>query len=319
MLKPLYPERKIFKTHRLKVSNLHELHIEESGNPDGKPVLFNHGGPGTGIAKDHARQFDPAFFRVIQFDQRGAGKSTPYADIRENTTPDLIADIEKIRKHLQIDDWVVGGRSWGVTVSVLYAEAYPERIKALYLPAVFLSDKHSINWLFQDGASHVFPEAWEKFVALVPTQKRNNIMAAYKDMLFGNDQELGIRAARNWSEWEANVSSVIPDQSIVDHFTSDSVMLALARFECHYLFNGGFIEEGQIIRDAHRIAHIPAKIIHGRYDMNCTYDNATKLRSALPNSELITLPLGGHACNDPETTDRQVRAADAIKTILAKS
>jgi proline iminopeptidase len=314
-MRALYPERKIFATHRLKVSDIHELHIEESGNPNGKPVLFNHGGPGAGIFKDHARQFDPDFFRIIQFDQRGAGKSTPYADIRENTTAHLIDDIEKIRAYLGVESWIVGGRSWGTTLSLLYAQAHPKRVKALFLAAVFLAGKQETDWLLQEGAGHVYPEQWAKFIALVPREKRNQIMKAYGDLLFGKDQAIASQAARSWSVWEAHTCSVLPDAHLYEHFGEDSVALALARFEYHYLSQGAFIEEGQIVRDAHLIAHIPTKIIHGRYDMNCTFDNAVLLKQALPNAELIEVPLGGHAANDADTIDKQVRAADALKDI----
>lgn len=310
-----YPERKIFASDRLRVSALHELHIEQSGNPDGKPVLFNHGGPGTGILKHHGRQFDPDFYRIIQFDQRGAGKSTPYADIRENTTQHLISDIEEIRRYLGIDKWVVGGRSWGATLSLLYAEAHPQQVSALYLPAVFLCDRRSSLWLFQDGASRIFSEEWSKFEELIPRKKRSDMMSAYKELLFSDDPQVALQAALTWSRWEAITVSMLPDQAILDNFASPEVTLALARLECHYLLNGGFIEEGQILRDAHKISHIPTKIIHGRYDMNCTHDGALQLHRALPKSELITVPLGGHAANDPATVDVQIKAAEALKEL----
>lgn len=310
-----YPERKTFATHRLRVSDLHELYIEESGNPCGKPVLFNHGGPGNGILKNHGRQFDPEFYRLINFDQRGAGKSTPYADIRENTTQHLILDIEKIRKFLNIEKWIVAGRSWGATLSLLYAEAYPQQVAALYLPAVFLCDRSSSLWLFQDGASRIFSEEWSKFEELIPIEKRSDLMLAYKDLLFSENESIAHLAAMTWSRWEAVTVSILPDQQILDSFASPEVTLALARLECHYLLNGGFIEEGQILRDAHKISHIPTKIIHGRYDMNCTHDAAVKLHQALPNSELITLPLGGHAANDAPTIDAQIRAAETLKVL----
>lgn len=310
-----YPERKVFASHRLHVSALHELHIEQSGNPKGKPVLFNHGGPGTGIMTNHGRQFDPDHYHVIQFDQRGSGKSTPYADIRENTTEHLISDIEAIRQLLGIEKWIVAGRSWGATLSLLYAEAHPERVVALYLPAVFLCDKQSISWLFQDGASRIFFEEWSLFEEPVAKNKRYDMLAAYKELLFSDDEKLATRAALAWSRWEAYTVSMLPDKSVVESFTSESVMLALARFECHYLANGGFIKEGQIIERAHSISHIPTKIIHGRYDMNCTHDNAVRLHKVLPQSELITVPLGGHVANEPASIDAQIRAADSLKSL----
>lgn len=312
-LRTWYPERVPFKTHRLKVSDIHNLYIEECGNPEGKPVVWLHGGPGSGLFPSHGRQFDPSFYRIILFDQRGAGQSTPYADVRENTTQHLIADIEKIREMLGLERWIVAGRSWGSTLALLYAEAHPERVAALFLAAIFLCDKPSIHWLFQDGASHIYPEAWADFVALVPESSRGDIMGAYKQMLLGADEPLAIRAAQAWSLWEANTLSVLPDPSLVESCTSDAVTLSLARLECHYLGNGGFIEDGQILRDTPKIASIPAKIIHGRYDMNCTYDNALRLHRALPQSELITIALGGHAVNEAATIDAQIRATDDLK------
>ncbi|MEJ0063774.1 MAG: prolyl aminopeptidase [Alphaproteobacteria bacterium] len=310
-----YPERKPYATHRLKVSSLHELHIEECGNPKGEAVIWLHGGPGSGLYRNHGRQFDPEFYRIILFDQRGSGQSTPYADVRENTTRDLIADIEKIREYFGISRWLVAGRSWGATLALLYAQAHPERVTALFLAAIFLCDTQSIRWLFQDGASRIYSQAWEEYVALVPPEKRGDIMKAYGDMLLGENQEIALKAARAWSIWEGHTCSVLPDPGFVADFAADNAVLSLARLEHHYLSRGGFVEEGHILKNAHKIAHIPVKIVHGRYDMNCTYDNAWKLHQALPKSELITIPLGGHATNDPATVDAQIRAADALKAM----
>ncbi|MDD9900508.1 MAG: prolyl aminopeptidase [Alphaproteobacteria bacterium] len=315
-LRNLYPERAVFKTHRLPVSDIHELYVEECGNPEGQPVLWCHGGPGGGLFPAHGRAFDPTLCRVILFDQRGAGQSTPFADTRQNTTQDLISDIEKIRTHLGIDKWIVAGRSWGTTLSLLYAEAHPDRVQGLFLAAVFLCDKKSSHWLFQDGASRVFSEAWADFEALVPESKRDDMTGAYHDMMFGTDTKRAIQAARAWSTWEAHTVSLLPDENILNDFTNEGVMLAIAKLECHYLGNPahppGFVAEGQILRDAHRIAHIPTAIIHGRYDMNCLYDGAYRLHKALPESKLFTVDRGAHAANDPETIDAQVRAADML-------
>lgn len=310
-MRSFYPPVKTYKEHRLRVSDIHELHIQESGAPQGVPVLFNHGGPGGGINDSHGRQFNPEHFRLIQFDQRGSGKSTPYADIRENTTADLIKDIEAIREYLGISSWIVAGRSWGTTLSLLYAQAHRMNVRALYLAAVFLCDKQSINWLFQEGASRIYPEQWEAFVSIIPENERGNLMAAYQKLLNHTDPQIAENAARHWSTWEAHTCTVLPDEDAVAHFTSPGVMLAISRLECHYLANGGFIEEGQILRDVGEISHIPTKIIHGRYDMNCTFDNAWRLHKALPKSELIVVPVGGHSAADDDTIDKQVRAADA--------
>ncbi len=313
MYRDFYPERVSFAQHRLQVSDIHNLYIEECGNPQGIPVIWCHGGPGSGCYPSHGRQFDPAYYRVILFDQRGSGKSTPFADIRENTTHDLIEDMEKIRAHLGIDRWVVAGRSWGTTLSLLYAQKHPQHVAALFLVAVFLCDKRANQWLFQDGASHVYPEAWSDFEAIVPPEQRTDMFGAYRRMLFGDDRSLGEKAACAWSMWEAHTLSVLPDPSLIDTLSAPDAMLSLARLECHYLGHNGFIQEGQILRDAPKIAPIPATIIHGRHDMNCLYDNAWRLHKVLPASELVTVEMGGHASNDPATIDAQVKAADALR------
>ena len=314
-LRNWYKEREIYNREALRVSDIHELYIEECGNPDGVPVLWCHGGPGSGIFPDHGRQFDPEYYRIILFDQRGAGKSTPFADIRENTTQDLILDIEKIRKHLNIDKWIVAGRSWGTTLSLLYAQDYPEHVSAIYLGAVFLCDDQSCDWLFQEGAGKIFAEEWDKFIEIIPENERGNIMEAYKKLIFSDDDDVAMDAARRWSIWEANTVSIIPDDDIISMFESDEVMLALARFECHYLSQRGFLEENQIINNASKIAHIPTEIIHGRYDINCLFDNAYRLHQVLPKSNLTIVDVGAHASSDPETIDAQIRAADRLKDI----
>jgi len=317
-LRDWYPERVAFNKGMIDAagSDLHKLYFEECGNPEGKPVLWFHGGPGSGIFGKHGRQFDPEYYRIVLFDQRGAGQSIPFADTRENTTQDLIADAEKIREHLGIDKWaVVAGRSWGSTMSTLYAQAHPERVESLLLIAMFLCDRKANQWLFQEGASHIYPEAWEGFTKLIPPEERHDMFGAYQKRIFGDDKAVAEAAAQAWSTWEANTLSVRPDQSLIDDVTTPAVTLSIARLECHYLRQGGFIEEGQILRDAHKIAHIPTTIVHGRYDMNCQFDNAYRLHNALPNSKLMTVDVGGHAANDPETVHIQVMAADALKKI----
>ncbi len=314
-LREWYPARKVFAEHKLQVSDIHTLHIEECGNPDGQPVLWCHGGPGSGIAPVHGRQFDPDHYRIILFDQRGSGKSVPFTDIRENTTQDLMSDMEKIREKLGIERWIVSGRSWGTTLAVAYAQAYPDRVKGLFLAAMFLCDKAANHWLFQEGASRVFPKAWSEFESLVPKEKRGAMMDAYREMMFGDDEKLGVEAARRWGLWEAATVFVVPPDETTQSYFDPTTTLALGRLECHYLRQGGFLEEGQLLRDAGKIAHIPTKIVHGQFDMNCLLENAWRMHKALPNSELIVVPQGGHATNDPVTIDRQVRAADALKGI----
>ena len=311
-----FPERVPFQTHRLKVSDLHTLYVEECGNPSGIPVLWCHGGPGSGIAPTHGRQFDPALYHIILFDQRGSGQSTPFAETRENTTQDLIADIEKIRELLKIESWIVAGRSWGTTLALLYAEQYPEKVRGLFLAAIFLCEKKSSEWIFQEGASAIYPEAWEAFSALVPSEKRTDIFAAYREMMGDSDAAIAEKAARAWMIWEATTSSVLSDPAAVASFTSPTVMLPMARLECHYLGKGGFIQEGQILSDASKIKDIPTVIVHGRYDMNCRFSEAWRLHKALPRSTLIDVPLGGHLANTPESIDAQMRAVQLLETFI---
>ena len=309
-----YPTRKPFSMHRLQVDDIHSIYIEECGKPDGVPVLWCHGGPGGGLQPVHGRQFDPERYRVILFSQRGAPQSLPFAEIRKNTTQHLLADMELIRKHLSIPNWIVAGRSWGTTLALLYAQANPKVVKGLFLAAVFLCDEKSIHWLFRDGASRIYPEAWARFCAPIPPDERADLLSAYARRLTGKDEAIALRCAAAWADWEAHTLSLRPDPAVVETATGLDVCLSLARLEAHYLSQGGFIDENQILRDASKIAHIPTHIVHGRYDMNTTYSNAVLLHQALGLSELLCVPLGGHATNDPVTVDAQIQAADALIT-----
>ena len=230
----LYPKAKVFNSFNLKVSKLHTIFIEESGNKNGKPVIFLHGGPGGGISSTYRQYFNPDEWRIIMFDQRGCGQSTPFAELNENTTWDLVSDIEKIRNHLQIEKWVVFGGSWGSTLSLAYSQKHPNACKGLILRGIFLVRKKEIDWFYQSGASNVFPDKWESFLAPIPKNKRDNLLGAYYDILTGDDQEKKIAAAKAWSTWEGSTVRLILDESFISDFEEEKFAEAFARIECHY-------------------------------------------------------------------------------------
>jgi len=311
-----FPEIEPYKTGRLKVSEKHELFYEEVGNPKGSPILFVHGGPGGGISPDHRRYYDPKHYRVILFDQRGCGQSTPYADLDGNTTWDLVADMEKIRTHLGIDKWIVFGGSWGSTLSLIYAETHPERVKGLILRGIFLCRKKEIDWFYQKGASHLFPEAWDKYLAVIPENERHDLVAAYYKRLTSPDRNTRLTAARAWSTWEGSTSCLYTEPSFVDDFGDDEFAEAFARIECHYFTNRIWMKsDNQIIEDVHRIRHIPCEIVHGRYDVVCPVENAWELHKAWPESHLQITPDAGHAAREPGNLSRLVGATEKFKSI----
>jgi proline iminopeptidase len=311
-----FPVTEPYRTGRLRVSDLHEIYFEEVGNPNGKPVVFVHGGPGGGVEPSHRRYFDPAHYRVILFDQRGCGKSTPYAELRENTTWDLVADMEKLRAHLKIDRWVVFGGSWGSTLSLLYAEAHPERVKGLVLRGIFLCRKREIAWFYQDGASFVYPDAWEGYKAAIPPEERGDFVKAYYKRLTSPDRDTRLKAARAWSTWEGSTSRLIPDREMISHSGNDEFAEAFARIECHYFIHGIWMrDDNQILDDVHRIRHIPCEIIHGRYDVVCPVENAWLLHKAWPESALHIVPDAGHSAMEPGISRRLIEATEKFKTL----
>jgi proline iminopeptidase len=304
----LYPEIKTYQTHQLAVSKLHTLNIEESGSPLGIPVLFVHGGPGGGCDNQSRRFFDPKLYRIITFDQRGAGKSTPHAELKENTTPHLIEDIEKIRKYLNIDAWVLFGGSWGSTLSLLYAQAYPEKVLELILRGIFLCRAQDLHWFYQEGASRLFPDEWQHFTKQIPADKQNNFISAYYDLLTSDNEIKRMAAAKAWSGWEGACSTLKPNKTIKDHFTQPHTALAMARIECHYFVNNSFIEENQIINNMHKIAHIPGVIVHGRYDVVCPLDNAFELKNNWLEARLHIVRDAGHSAFENGNSDALIRA-----------
>jgi proline iminopeptidase len=306
----VYPEIEPYNTGRLRVSELHELSYEEVGNPKGKPAVFLHGGPGGGIEPYYRRFFDPAKYRVLLFDQRGAGKSTPHASIEANTTQDLIDDIERLREHVGVERWLVFGGSWGSTLALAYAEAHPERVTELVLRGIFLLRKQEIDWFYQRGASALFPDAWEKYLAPIPEAEGNDLLHAYHRRLTSDDARVRLEAARAWSVWEASTSRLHFDPALVASFDEDQFAEAFARIECHYFVNGGFMREGQLLADAGRIRDIPGVMVQGRYDVVCPMESAWALHRAWPEAQLNVIPDAGHSARELGIAKELVEATD---------
>lgn len=304
----LYPEIKPYRRDCLSVQPPHKLYIEESGDPDGIPVLFVHGGPGGGCDSRSRCFFDPERYRIILFDQRGCGRSTPHAELENNTTQALVEDMEAIRQHLGIEQWVLFGGSWGSTLSLVYAEQYPERVLGMILRGIFLCRDRELKWFYQDGASRVFPDYWEDFEHPIALDRRDNMLAAYYDLLSGDNELARMGAAKAWSLWEGRCATLRPSHETEEHFGDPHVALALARIETHYFMNQAFMDPGQILRNAHKLAGIAGIIVHGRYDMICTLDNAVALNHAWPESTLHIIRDAGHSSSEPSIIDALIRA-----------
>ena len=310
-MRVLYPPHEPYRTGTLPVSSLHTLHYEEVGTPQGRPAVFLHGGPGGGIDEDYCRYFDPARWRLVLFDQRGCGRSTPHAELRENTTWDLVADIERLREELGIDRWVVFGGSWGCTLALAYAETHPERCLGLVLRGIFLLRRSELLWFYQDGASRLFPEAWDEYLAPIPEVERGDLMSAYYRRLTSDDAAVRLRAARAWSIWEGSTSKLHPDPKLIERFSGDRFAEAFARIECHYFVNGAFLRsDAQLLDDAHRIAHLPGVIVQGRYDVVCPATSAWALHKRWPRSDFWLIPDAGHSISEPGIVDELVKATD---------
>ena len=308
----LYPEIKPYARHQLAVEHPHELYVDESGTPDGLPVVFVHGGPGAGCDEASRRWFDPTVYRIVTFDQRGCGRSTPHASLDRNTTWDLVADMERIREHLGIDKWVLFGGSWGSTLALAYAQTHPERVHALILRGIFLCRPQEIEWFYQAGASRLFPDYWEDYLAPIPAEERHDLVGAFYRRLTGSDQIAQMHAAKAWSVWEGRTATLRPNGHVIERFSEPQRALSIARIECHYFVNDAFLGEDQLLRDMHKIAHIPGVIVHGRYDVICPLDNAWALHQAWPNSELNIIRDAGHAAAEAGITDALVRATGQI-------
>lgn len=311
-----YPEIEPFETGRLHVSDIHEIYYEQVGNPKGSPILFIHGGPGGGVSPDQRRYFDPAHYRIILFDQRGCGKSTPHADLRQNTTWDLVSDIERLREHLGVKSWILFGGSWGSTLSLLYAETHPDRVRGLILRGIFLCRKKEIDWFYQSGASKLFPDQWEKYLAPIPQEERSDLVKAYYSRLTSADKNVRLQAAKAWSIWEGSTSCLTPDVALVQHTGEDEFAEAFARIECHYFTNGIWMKhDNQILQDVYKIRHLPCEIVHGRYDVICPVENAWELHRAWPESVLHIVPTSGHAAKEPGTLTKLIEATEKFKSV----
>ena len=310
-MRTFYPDIEPYQTHRLAVDPRHTLHIEECGNPAGLPVVFLHGGPGAGVSPYHRRFFDPARYRIVLFDQRGAGQSTPHAELVDNTTWHLVADIETIRERLGIERWVVFGGSWGSTLSLAYAQAHPGRVLGMVLRGIFLGRPHELRWFneLDGGASLIFPERWARYVAFIPEEERGSMLEAYWRRLHDDDESVRLAAARAWSAWEGGSTTLLHDPDGGGDFEDPHKALSLARTEAHYFRNDVFLEPGQLLRDLDRIRHIPATIVHGRYDIICPVKSAWDLANAWPEAEFHVV-LAGHSAADPAIVDRLVQATD---------
>jgi proline iminopeptidase len=309
----LYDEIEPYDSGYIRVSPVHELYYEQSGVPNGKPVIFLHGGPGAGLVPDYRRFFDPQAYRVILFAQRGAGKSKPHASLEDNTTWHLVQDIEVIREQFGIDQWLVFGGSWGSTLALAYAETHPERVRALVLRGIFLCRPREIAWFYEDsqGASAIFPEVWEQYVSLIPEAERGDMIHAYYKRLTSDDANVRLEAAQAWSNWEASALKLLPDQSLIDEFTEPEMAIALARIECHYFVNKGFLKtDNQLIENVGRIRHIPCVIVQGRYDMVCPMRSAWHLHKAWPEADLRIVGSAGHSAFEPGITSELITATD---------
>ncbi|HEU4670898.1 MAG TPA: prolyl aminopeptidase [Dyella sp.] len=307
----LYPEIEPYDSGFLQVSDLHTLYYEQSGNPNGKPVVFLHGGPGGGVNPKCRRFFDPARYRIVLFDQRGCGRSTPHAELTDNTTWHLVADIERLREKLGIDRWQVFGGSWGSTLALAYAESHPGRVTELVLRGIFMLRRWELEWFYQKGADALYPDAWETYLSAIPEAERGDLMSAYHRRLTGDDAAARVAAARAWSVWEGATSFLWQDKGHIEASGEDEFALAFARIECHYFVHGGFFEhDDQLLRHVDRIRGIPAVIVQGRYDVVCPLRSAWDLHRAWPEADLRIVQDAGHSAFEPGILHELVEATD---------
>ena len=312
-MRTLYPEIEPFDTGSLHVDGRHVLYYEQCGNPNGKPVVLLHGGPGGGCNAKMRRFHDPSKYRIVLFDQRGSGRSTPHADLEDNTTWHLVADIEQLREKLGIEAWQVFGGSWGSTLALAYAQAHPRRVTELVLRGIFMLRRWELEWFYQEGASRLFPDAWEHYIAAIPESERGDLIAAFHKRLTSDDEATRLDAARAWSVWEGATSFLRVDDDFVSGHEDAEFALAFARIENHYFVNAGFFEvDDQLLRDAYRIVDIPGVIVHGRYDVVCPIANAWDLHKVWPKAQLVISPTSGHSAFEDENIDALVRATDSF-------
>jgi proline iminopeptidase len=312
----LYPPREAYNEGYLEVSDIHTIHYEESGNPQGKPIVLLHGGPGGGCPPFYRQYFHPDKWRLVMFDQRGCGKSKPHAELRENTTWDLVSDIEKLREYLDIDKWVVFGGSWGSTLSLAYSQTHPSRCAGLILRGIFMLRQKEIRWFYQEGTSYIFPEAWEEYLKPIPLEERGDMITAYYKRLTSPDIKIRLEAARAWSIWEGSTSKLFPDTQLIQSFGGNEFADAFARIECHYFVNKGFFEnEDQLLVNVDKIRHIPAVIVQGRYDIVCPMISAWELHQRWQEAEFIVVPDAGHSMSEPGIRSALVDATDRFSEL----
>ena len=305
-----YPEVAPFASGMLDVGDGHSIYWERIGTPGTKPAVMLHGGPGAGLSPDHRRAFDPARYDVLLFDQRGCGKSTPFASLDHNTTWDLVADIERLRQMMGVERWLVFGGSWGSALALAYAEAHPERVTELVLRGIFTLRRWELEWYYQHGASLLFPDKWERFVSPIPPSERGDMIAAYRKRLTSDDRETRLTAAREWARWEGETITLLPDPKVSAAFYGDDYALAFARIENHYFTHAGWMDEGQLIRDAGKLKGIPGVIVQGRYDVACPAQTAWDLHRAWPEAEFFLEEGTGHAQSQPPILSRLIEATD---------
>jgi proline iminopeptidase len=314
VMRDFYPEIEPFKKGRLKVSDLHEIYYEQVGNPDGYPIVFLHGGPGGGISPDHRRFFDPKHYHVILFDQRGCGQSTPFAELKENSTWDLVNDIETLREHLDIKKWHVFGGSWGSTLALTYAITHPKKVSALILRGIFLCRPSEIRWFYQEGASQIFPDQWEPYRDHIPAKERSNFVQAYYKRLTSSSEKTRLNAARIWSQWEMATSYLLQKQEAIAEMEDPARALPFARIESHYFINNSFFPtENYILENVKKIKNIPGTIVQGRYDVVCPMKSAWDLHRAWPQSKIIIISNAGHSASEPGTRAALVEATDDFR------
>jgi len=312
----LFPEIEPFKVSSLKVSNLHTVVYEEVGRPDGVPAVFLHGGPGVGILPGYRRFFDPKFYRVILLNQRGAGKSTPHAELHQNTTWDLVDDLEKVRSHCKIDRWIVFGGSWGSTLALAYAQTYPRSVAGLILRGVFLGRPAEIDWLHKFGASEIWPDVWAKYSGFIPESERGDLVAAYNKRLTSSDPELQRTAAKSWALWESSTMCLVQDHSAISEMADSASALSIGRIECHYTHNRFFFKSpDQLLENCNLIQDVPCRIVQGRYDVICPVKSAWDLHKVLPKSELRIVATGAHSPMEQPMAQELVRATEDFKTL----
>ncbi|MEM6502903.1 MAG: prolyl aminopeptidase [Cyanobacteria bacterium P01_C01_bin.89] len=308
---PLFPPIEPYRAGTLAVDEIHTIYFEECGNPEGKPVVFLHGGPGGGAQPEYRRYFDPKIWRVVLFDQRGCGRSTPHAELRNNTTWHLVADIETLRLHLGIDRWAVMGGSWGSTLALAYAETHPERCTEIILRSIFMLRQQEIQWFYQEGASFIFPDFWEDYLAPIPVEERDDLVRAYYRRLTGGDTVARQEAAIAWSTWEGRTSKLFPSKGLASKMADPEFAAAFARIECHYFINGGFMEsDSWLLDNVSRIQSIPGAIVQGRYDVVCPMMTAWELHRAWPEAEFCLIDDAGHSMSEPGIT---AKLMDIIK------